>query len=181
MACGGATSSNAGNGGTRVGGSNGGSRFANLEIPNSDRSPAEDFNSPCFLSNGDHLGLNLVSHQLVGENYNTWSRAMSMALTAKNKLCFIDGTPSRPNLTDLLYNSWCRCNSMVMSWILNAVSKEIADSLMYIDTAVDVWIDLYDRFHQSNGPRVFQIKQQLNSLSQGSNDVTTYYTKLKIL
>ncbi|KAI9162420.1 hypothetical protein LWI28_027130 [Acer negundo] len=181
MARGGATSSNAGNGGTRIGGSNGGSRFANLEIPNSDRSPAEDFNSPCFLSNGDHPGLNLVSHQLMGENYNTRSRAMSMALTAKNKLCFIDGTLSRPNLTDLLYNSWCRCNSMVMSWILNAVSKEIADSLMYIDTAVDVWIDLYDRFHQSNGPRVFQIKQQLNSLSQGSNDVTTYYTKLKIL
>ncbi|KAK0602275.1 hypothetical protein LWI29_031927 [Acer saccharum] len=96
MARGGATSSNAGasNGGTRAGGSNGGNRFANLEISNSDRSPAEDFNSPYFLNNGDHPGLNLVSHQLVGENYNTWSRAMSMALTAKNKLCFIDGPQS---------------------------------------------------------------------------------------
>ncbi|KAI9191693.1 hypothetical protein LWI28_012050 [Acer negundo] len=162
MARGGATGSNVGidNGGTRTG---------------------EDSNSPYFLSNGDHPTLNLVSHQLVGENYNTWSRAISMTLTAKNKPCFIDGTLSGPNLTDLLYNSCCHYNSMVMSWILNVVSKEIVDSLMYIDNVVDVWIDLHDHFHQSNGPRVFQIKQQLNSLSWGSNNVTTYYTKLKIL
>ncbi|KAK0593262.1 hypothetical protein LWI29_033784 [Acer saccharum] len=62
MARGGATNSNAGvgNGGTRVGGSNGGNRFVNLEISNSDCSPAEYYNSPYFLNNGDHpvFGMN---------------------------------------------------------------------------------------------------------------------------
>ena len=35
--------------------------------------------------------------------------------------------------------------------------REIADSLLYIDNAYEIWIDLRDRFHQSNGPQIFQI------------------------
>ncbi|RVW67329.1 putative UPF0481 protein [Vitis vinifera] len=42
------------------------------------------------------------------------------------------------------------CNSMIISWIFNVVSKEIADSLLYIENAFDIWIDLCDHFHQSN-------------------------------
>ncbi|XP_073271537.1 uncharacterized protein [Primulina huaijiensis] len=90
----------------------------------------DDSSSPYFLQNGDHPGLVLVSHFLAGNNYNTWSRAMSMALTAKNKLVFVDGTFVRPPPEDLLYGAWIRCNSMVISWLLNAVSREIADSLI---------------------------------------------------
>ncbi|KAL5566450.1 hypothetical protein UlMin_029614 [Ulmus minor] len=104
-----------------------------------------------------------------------------MALIAKNKLCFVDGTISKLSLDDDYYNSWSRCNSMVMSWILHAVSREIADSIMYIDNAESMWNDLHDRFHQSNGPRVFQIKQLLNVLYQGADDVNGYFTKLKTL
>ena len=106
---------------------------------------------------------------------------MTMALIAKNKLCFVDGTISKLSLDDDYYNSWSRCNSMVMSWILHAVSREIADSIMYIDNAESMWNDLHDRFHQSNGPRVFQIKQLLNVLYQGADDVNGYFTKLKTL
>ena len=65
--------------------------------------------------------------------------------------------------------------------MLNAVSKEIAGSLLYLDTAQVVWTDLHERFHQNNAPRIFQIKQQLNSLSQGSFDINSYYAKLKTL
>jgi hypothetical protein len=37
---------------------------------------------------------------LTGDNYYTWSRSMFMALTAKNKLQFINGTLPRPNPSD---------------------------------------------------------------------------------
>ena len=82
---------------------------------------------------------------------------MSMALIAMNKVGFIDGTLLCLLRTDPLYNSWSKCNSMVMSWILHVVSKEIAYSIMYIYN-VYVWIDLDNRFHQSNGPQVFKLK-----------------------
>ncbi|KAL5582411.1 hypothetical protein UlMin_014853 [Ulmus minor] len=104
-----------------------------------------------------------------------------MALNAKNKLTFVDGSLSWPTATDLLAGPWSRCNSMVISWILNSVSKEIADSLLYHDSAVEVWRDLYERFHQNNGPRIFQLKQKLLGLTQGSIDINTYYTRMKIL
>ncbi|KAL5575080.1 hypothetical protein UlMin_016779 [Ulmus minor] len=67
-----------------------------------------------------------------------------------------------------------------MSWILNAVFKDIAYSIMYIHDAQSMWIDLHDRFNQSNGPRIFQLKQQIHALTQGSNGVSAYFTKLKI-
>ncbi|KAL5575085.1 hypothetical protein UlMin_016784 [Ulmus minor] len=51
---------------------------------------------------------------------------------------------------------------------------------MYIHDARSMWIDLHDRFNQSNGPRIFQLKQQIHALTQGSNDVSAYFTKLKI-
>ena len=57
------------------------------------------------------------------------------------------------------------CNSMVMSWILHSVSKDIAESIMYLDNRIEMWNDLYDRFHQGNSPRVFRIKILLNSLT----------------
>ncbi|KAL5573648.1 hypothetical protein UlMin_023245 [Ulmus minor] len=174
MACGGGSNNN-NNGGHRP--NNGGSnRFANL-----DQSASDDSNSPYYLSNGGHPGLALVSQPLIGNNYNSWSHAMTMSLLAKSKLCFVDGSLSKPAVDDECYNSWFRCNSIVMSWILHAISFEITDSVMYIDNVKEMWNDLHDRFHQNNGHRVFQIKQLLNVLYQGSDEVSTYFTKLKTL
>ncbi|KAL5562654.1 hypothetical protein UlMin_032401 [Ulmus minor] len=149
MAHGGASNNN-NNGGNRTNTN----RFANL-----DRFSLDDSNSPHYLSNGDHPSFALVSQPLIGNNYNSWSRAMKMFLIAKSKLYFVDGSLSRPALDDDCYSSWFRCNSMVMSWILHAISHEIVDSVMYIANTEDMWNDLHDRFHQKNGPRVFKIKQ----------------------
>ncbi|KAL6311931.1 hypothetical protein AAG906_013204 [Vitis piasezkii] len=160
------------------GGSGNGNRGGQV---NSEIVVVEDSSSPYFLHNGDHPGLNLVSNLLTGANYHTWRRAMLMALTAKNKVGFVDGTISRPMSHDLIYGAWNRCNSMISSWIINVVSREIADSLLYLDSACDIWRDLNDRFNQGNGPRIFQIKKQLSALNQGSLDVNSYFTKLKIL
>ena len=99
-----------------------------------------------------------------------------MAWTAKNKIGFVDGTIPKPTPNDLLFSIWCRCNSMVSSWIINDVSRDIAYSLLYIDSAFEVWRDLHDRFNQGNGPRVFQIKKQLSNLTQGSLDINAYVT-----
>ena len=74
----------------------------NLEMV--DGSPREDSSSPLYLSNGDHLGLHLVSNHLVGSNYNSWNLAMTMALVAKNKPYFVDGFVLRPMIDDPIYS-----------------------------------------------------------------------------
>ncbi|XP_060673809.1 uncharacterized protein LOC132803959 [Ziziphus jujuba] len=141
----------------------------------------EDNSSLYFLHHADHPSLQLVSHELTGPNYNSWHHSMEMALRAKNKLSFVDGSIPKPNPTDLLASVRDHCNSMVHSWLLNAVSKDIADILLYQESAYAVWTDLCDKFHQSNAPRIFQINQQLHALLQGSIDINSYYTRVKVL
>ncbi|KAL5560246.1 hypothetical protein UlMin_036457 [Ulmus minor] len=77
-------------GGASNNNNNGGNRTNTKCFANLDRSTSDDSNSPYYLNNGDHPGLALVSQPLIGNNYNSWSRAMTMSLIAKCKLCFVD-------------------------------------------------------------------------------------------
>ncbi|KAI4370664.1 hypothetical protein MLD38_018988 [Melastoma candidum] len=49
-----------------------------------------------LLSSSDSPGNILIACRLNGDNYLTWSRAMTTALRAKNKLSFVDGTLGKP-------------------------------------------------------------------------------------
>ena len=49
--------------------------------------------------------------------------------------------------------------------ILKSLSKEIAASVIYINTTRDLWLDLKERFAQSNRPRIFQIQKSISTLS----------------
>jgi hypothetical protein len=64
------------------------------------------------------------------------------------------------------YGSWKRCDTMVLSWILNSLSKEISASVIYLDTSIEVWKDLNEKFSQSSGPRVYQLQKAIASLNQ---------------
>lgn len=64
-----------------------------------------------------------------------------MALIAKNKFGFLDGLIKQQVAEDLAHGSWIRCDTVVTSWIMNSVSKEIASSMIYLDTAEAVWRD----------------------------------------
>lgn len=81
--------------------------------------------SPYFLTHADNPGMILVSQPLNGDNYIAWSRSMMIALSAKNKLGFVNGSLPRPNESNPnLLAAWVRGNSIVISWILNSISKE---------------------------------------------------------
>ncbi|XP_020202292.1 uncharacterized protein LOC109788067 [Cajanus cajan] len=138
-----------------------------------------DPRNPLFLHHSDGPGLVLTSELLDHKNYTTWSRAMHVALSVKNKLPFTDGTLSKPDVEDPTFVAWNRGNNVVISWIYNSVSKEIITSILFATTTKEIWDDLKNRFSRKSGPIIFHLKRQLMSLQQGSDDVSTYYTKLK--
>ncbi|XP_016503224.2 uncharacterized protein LOC107821304 [Nicotiana tabacum] len=70
---------------------------------------------------------------------------------------------------------------MVTSWILNSLSKDLADSLQYVNDAKELWQELEDRYDQTNGAKLYQLQKEINDLSQGTLDITGYYTKMKRL
>jgi hypothetical protein len=69
---------------------------SSMDTPPSNFTPSAvefsvEFSSPFYLHHGDTPRTLLVSQPLIGINYHTWKRSMTMAHSAKNKLCFIDG------------------------------------------------------------------------------------------
>ncbi|PNX89446.1 hypothetical protein L195_g045565, partial [Trifolium pratense] len=135
--------------------------------------------SPYFLHSSDQPGQLLVTQLLDGDNYPTWSRAITMALEAKNKLGFIDGTILKPEPNNPNFSNWVRCNSMVQSWLVHSTIPTIANSILWIKSARDIWLDLLTRFNQKNAPRIFEIRRAISNLSQGTSSIAAYYTQLK--
>ncbi|KAH9717541.1 hypothetical protein KPL71_021864 [Citrus sinensis] len=129
-----------------------------------------DAANPYFLHYSDHPGMVLVSKPLNGDNYSTWCRAMTISLNAKSKLGFIDGTTTMPSATAKPDEcaSWKKCNDMILSWILNSLTQDLADNVIFSSTAQEVWEDLRDRFSQSNAP--YHKRRKLMQFLMGLNE-----------
>lgn len=97
-----------------------------------------DYSNPYYLQSGDHPRAMLISQLLTDNNFLTWNKSMSMALIVKNKLCFVDGALRKPYESDPMYHAWIRYNTVVLYWLLNALSKEIASSILCIDSAKEM-------------------------------------------
>ena len=83
---------------------------------------------------------------------------MTRALSAKNKLGFVNGSISQPiDPLDPLFDIWTRSNDLVLSWLTNCMSRKIYASVIYAVTAKEIWDELRDRYSDSDGPRVFHL------------------------
>ena len=142
-----------------------------------------DHTYPLYLSSSDVTGAVQIGIQLVGmENYTLWSRAIELTLLTKNKLGFIDGSIKREDYTvDSEKKQWDRCNAMVLSWLMNNVSKELMSGILFRSNASLVWSDLKERFDKVNMSRIFHLHKSIVTHTQGTSPVSVYYSKLKDL
>lgn len=74
-----------------------------------------DINYPYHLNSSDSLGMNFVNSIFDEKGYPGWRRSILIALSAKKKLGFINGTYKIPDLTAPDYEQWVCCNDMVTS------------------------------------------------------------------
>ncbi|CAH9057677.1 unnamed protein product [Cuscuta epithymum] len=137
--------------------------------------------NPLFLHHAESPSQSLINLKLDARNYHRWSRLMYVALSAKNKLPFIDGTLSRPAINDPNYFKWMRANHMVISWISNCLSPELGDFTLYSDSAVQVWKELKRRFSRSSNNHIYMLEQSLIATKQDNSPISVYYSKLKTL
>ena len=83
-----------------------------------------------YLHPSENPAVALVSPALDSSNYHSWSRSMITALSAKNKVEFVNGNAPEPLKIDRTYGAWSRCNNMVVSWIVHSVSISIRQSII---------------------------------------------------
>jgi len=144
-----------------------------------------DVNNPShvlFLHPSDNPNNVLVTELLNGTNYGHWRKSMEIALISKNKLGFVLGTCTKPGPDSpmaSLADHWDRCDKMVISWLINAVVKDIGQSILFSTSARDVWLQLEQRFGEANGTKIFRILRELYVVSQNNLSVADYFTQIK--
>ncbi|XP_019165734.1 PREDICTED: uncharacterized protein LOC109161700 [Ipomoea nil] len=140
-----------------------------------------DVASPFFLHPNENPSLVLISALLDGRNYHPWARGMEMALLSKNKLGFVDGTIAMPEINDVKFPYWKRCNNMVCTWIMRSLSPEIAQTVLWAGTAERVWNTLKSRFGEADIFQVSDLHAEIHQIRQGDPNIGTYFAKLKVL
>ncbi|XP_062113934.1 uncharacterized protein LOC133824935 [Humulus lupulus] len=116
---------------------------------------------------------------MLNKNFLQWRCDFKISIGAKNKTAFLNGSLPQPCPSDSHFSARLHCNQMVMSWIIHSVSPEIKSSIMFLDIAAAMWMELNNRFDQGNGPRIFELNESLISLHQGDDFVSAYFTKIK--
>ncbi|GJZ88337.1 ribonuclease H-like domain-containing protein, partial [Tanacetum coccineum] len=143
-----------------------------------------DAGNPLHVHNSDNSSSVLVPFKLLGtENYRMWNNAMKLALQARNKYGFVDGSCVRDSYadSDVLCAQWDRCNAMVLTWIMNVVSSDVYMGLVYSENAADVWKELNETYDKVDGSIVYNLIQKIGSVKQGGSTVADYYHKLNSL
>lgn len=109
--------------------------------------------------------MQLVTSHSTGQNYLSWSRSIKIALGAKLKLGFIDGSCGKPIGNSAKFEQWVQGDCMVRSWLLNLTSKEIVEAFIYTMSAKDLWEELKERYGECNGPLLYQLRREIGSIS----------------
>nr|GEX13049.1 hypothetical protein [Tanacetum cinerariifolium] len=116
------------------------------------------------LDGGNSLHMNphdststfLIPFKLIGhEIYRIWAIAMKLALQARNKYAFVDGScvKSAYDSSNVLSAQWDRCNVVVLTWIINYVSADVYMRLVYYVDATSIWKDLESTYDKGGIPQ----------------------------
>lgn len=141
----------------------------------------QDPSSVYYIHPSDASSNQLVSVKFSGSGFHNWKRSMILILSAKNKLGFVDGTIKIPELTSVDYKYWERCNNLVISWLIANLDETIAKSVLFMQTAREIWQDLDDRFGYTSMAQVYSLEQQLLEINQGHDNISEFFTKIKTI
>ena len=62
-----------------------------------------------------------------------------MYLRGRGKIGYITGETKKPDVKDSIYAIWDAENSMVMTWLVNSMAKEIGANYLCYSTAKELW------------------------------------------
>ncbi|XP_069151580.1 uncharacterized protein [Solanum lycopersicum] len=59
--------------------------------------------------------------------------------------------------------------------------SELLGGIVYSTNAAAVWKDLCERYDKIDGSRIFQLHKEIATISQGTNSISSYFSKLREL
>ncbi|VFQ88276.1 unnamed protein product [Cuscuta campestris] len=136
-----------------------------------------DPSSVYYLHPSEGPSNSLTKYLLKSDNFDIWEKAIRNALGGRGKSIFLSpgGIPQPTDEHEL--SAWSANNQIICSWIFNSVDESIQPSIVSHTVASVLWEALKKRYSCSNGPRVYQLKSELNSLRQKGQTVVSYYNQ----
>ncbi|KAL0434429.1 UNVERIFIED_CONTAM: hypothetical protein Slati_2777200 [Sesamum latifolium] len=113
----------------------------------------------------DHPRMVMILAPLNGSNWLSWSRSVRIALEGRDKLGFIYGTCAKPTDGSADLMQWRITDSMVRTWILNTISKDIVNAYLYATSATALWLELEARYGESDGLLLYKIQREIGSMT----------------
>ena len=138
-----------------------------------------DIQHPLYLHPSE--GPNSISvEKLQGANdYRAWRRSMEISLAAKRKLGFVTGIIKRESEDTQKADQWDTCNNMVIAWLHGSVSEHIKKTILYLNTAVEVWKHLEAMYNVTNGSRKYKIERDIYEMKQNDAKIHEYYAAMR--
>ncbi|XP_074362752.1 uncharacterized protein LOC141703032 [Apium graveolens] len=136
-----------------------------------------DIQNPLFLYPSDGPLSVSVSKLQGSADYRSWKRSMEIQLAAKRKLGFVTGAVLRTT-DEVNVVQWDTCNNLVISWLHNNVSDSIRKSILFVESASEIWTQLEKRFSLTNGSRKYKLNCDLFATKQNKLTVANYFTAL---
>lgn len=140
-----------------------------------------DMQNPLFLHPSDGpLSVSIPKLQGSGD-YRSWKRSFEIQLSSKRKLGFVNGTVTRSTTSEAEATQWDTCNNLVISWLHNNLSENIKQSVLFVNSACDIWNQLERRFSITNGSRKYKLNKDLFAMKQNNLSISEYFTALSSL
>ncbi|CAE6218812.1 unnamed protein product [Arabidopsis arenosa] len=134
--------------------------------------------SPYDLTSSDNPGTLISKPLLCGPNYDERANNLRLALKARKKFGFVDGTIPQPPEDAADYEDWIANNALVISWIRLTIEENLSSSVSHIHDSSELWTHIQKRFGVKNGQRVQRLKTELANCRQKGLPIETYYGKL---
>ncbi|KAF3782568.1 hypothetical protein EJ110_NYTH33870 [Nymphaea thermarum] len=120
---------------------------------------------------------NLIT-KMNGGNYEMWAMQVKRTLIAHDKEHLI--LEPEPVQKVGKYVTWFKDNSLVMVWIVDTLSQDIANEVLHKESAKDMWDSLAATYSQArNETRIMQLHHDIHQMRQDGRPLHTYYSSLK--
>ena len=117
------------------------------------------------------------SYRLDGCNYLQWVQLVRTFLKGKGHIRHL--TEPSPQKSDPGFNAWDIEDSMIMSWLWNAMQPEVSRNYMFLSSTKDIW-EMVRRTYSKiqDASVIYEIKMKLHNTNQGVSTITEYYNKM---
>ncbi|CAL5398026.1 unnamed protein product [Camellia sinensis] len=140
---------------------------------------------PIPFSIGSHIYessyTSLITHErLDGTNYMEWSLNAEIKIRGRKHWGYITGTKVAPADTKSeAYEVWDDANSLVKSWPLDAMTKDIRSLFLRLPTVQKIWEAIKRTYTvEKDASKAYQLHCEVISIRQNGGSIISYFGKL---